>query len=216
VALVTRQGRFVLVTVALFVLTGTALALPRAARDIPLPLPLDAIPTVIGDWRPAPPPPDEILPRDPRAADNLVRGYTDGTRTTWVAVGYYPNQTDTRRPATGNLVYPSSGWTDLSSETVSIPLTGAPALPANLVLVRREDRLVVILYWYQLPGGTIGSDHLYRARLMWNRIVHRRADGALVRIAAPLPTGGSRAQVIAQQTEFLRAFLPELSRSLPR
>ena len=211
----TRQGRFVLVTVALFVLSGTALALPRSARDMPLPQPLDAIPTALGEWRPAAPPSDEILPRDPRATDSLARGYTDGTRTSWVAVGYYPNQTDTRRPATGNLVYPSSGWTDLSSETVSIPLSGAPALPANLILVRREDRRVVILYWYQLPGGTIGSDHLYRARLMWNRIVHRRADGALVRVAAAVPPDGSPAQVIAQQAEFLEAFLPELSRRLP-
>ena len=216
VALVTRQRRFALVTVVLFVLTGTALALPRAARDMPLPLPLDAIPTALGEWRPGPPPPDEILPQDPRAASELVRGYTDGTRMTWVAIGYYPNQTDTRRPATGILVYPSRGWTDLSSESVSIPLAGAPALPANLVLVRRGDQRVMILYWYQVPGGTIRSDHLYRARLMWNRIVHRRADGALVRVAAPLPTGVSPAQVIAQQAEFLRAFLPELSRSLPR
>ena len=118
--------------------------------------------------------------------------------------------------ATGDLVYPRRGWTDLSSETVSIPRTGASALAANLVQVRRGDQRVVILYWYQLPGGTIGSDHLYRARLIWNRIVHRRADGALVRVAAPVPPDGSPAQVIAQQAEFLEAFLPELSRSLPR
>jgi len=215
VALVTRQRRFVLVTVTLFVLTGAALASPRAAQDMPLPLPLDSIPSVLAEWRPAAPPPDEILPRDPRAADSLGRGYTDGTRTSWVAVGYYPNQTDTRRPATGDLVYPRRGWTDLSSETVSIPRTGTSALAANLVLVRRGDQRVVILYWYQLPGGTIGSDHLYRARLIWNRIVHRRADGALVRVAAPVPPGGSPAQVIAQQAEFLEAFLPELSRRLP-
>src|SRR4030095_600177 len=125
-------------------------------------------------------------------------------------------RTQISRPATGTLVYPSSGWTDLSSEAVSIPLPGAPALPATLIVVRRGDQRVVILYWYQLPGGTIGSDHLYRARLMWNRIVHRRDDGALLRVASPLPAGGSPAQVIGQQAEFLRAFLPELSRSLPR
>jgi EpsI family protein len=216
VALVTRQRCFVLVTVALFALTGAALLLPRTAHDMALALPLEAIPTTVGPWRPAPPPPDEILPRDSRANDSLARGYTDGARTTWTAIGYYPNQTETRRPATGTLVYPSSGWTDLSSEAVSIPLPGAPALPATLIVVRRGDQRVVILYWYQLPGGTIGSDHLYRARLMWNRIVHRRADGALIRVASPLPAGGSPAQVIGQQAEFLRAFLPELSRSLPR
>lgn len=215
-AIVKRHRRFVLVTVALFVITGAALAMPRAAQDRPLPLPLDAIPTVLGEWRPAPPPPAEILPRDPRAAESLARGYTDGHRTSWVAVGYYPNQTETRRPATGTLVYPSSGWTDLRSETVSIPRDGTSPLSANLVLVRRGEQRVAIVYWYQLPGGTIGSDHLYRARLMWNRIVYRRADGALVRVAAPLPTGGSPAQVTAQLAEFLRAFLPELSRSLPR
>ena len=105
VALVTRQRCFVLVTVALFALTGAALLLPRTAQDVALALPLEAIPTMVGPWRPAAPPPDEILPRDSRANDSLARGYTDGARTTWIAIGYYPNQTETRRPATGTLVY---------------------------------------------------------------------------------------------------------------
>jgi EpsI family protein len=213
-----RQGRFFLVTMVLLLTAGAALALPRSARDVPLLVPLESLPTTLGAWRPAEPPPDEILPRDPRATESLARGYTDGARTAWVAVGFYPNQTEGRRPATGSLVFPGSGWTDLREETVSIPVSGAAAsaLPANLVRVRRADRRVAILYWYHLPGGTVGSDHVYRARLLWNRIAHRRADGALVRVAMPQPADVSAAAVVAEQTEFLRVFLPELARSLPR
>jgi EpsI family protein len=213
-----RQGRFFLVTMTLLVTAGAALALPRGARDVPLLIPLESLPTTLGPWRPAEPPPDEVLPRDPRAAQSLARGYTDGTRTAWVAVGFYPNQTEGQRPATGSLVFPSRGWTDLTEEAVSIPVSGAgaSALPANLVRVRRGDRRVAMLYWYHLPGGTVGSDHVYRVRLLWNRLAHRRADGALVRVAMPLPADVSPAAVVAEQAEFLRVFLPELSRSLPR
>ncbi len=216
-AIVTRQRQFFLVTVVLLITAGAALALPSGVRDVPLTRPLDAIPDVLGAWQPAEPPPDEILPRDPRAAQSLARGYSHGARLAWVAVGFYSNQTEGRRPATRSLVFPSSGWTDLSEEIVSLPMTGANgrALPVNLVVVRRGDRRVAILYWYQLAGSTIESDHFYRAQLLWNRIVHRRADGTLVRVAIPVPVDVSPSALIADHTEFIRAFVPALARSLP-
>ena len=154
--------------------------------------------------------------RDPRAADRLVPGYSDGARTIWVAVGVLPEPE--RHP-------PARDRRSRLSEPGAGPIRARRRVhpPGRRPCPLREprpgparDRRVVILYWYQLPGGTIDSDHLYRARLMYNRIVHRRADGALVRVAAPVPTDGSPAQVIAQQAEFLGAFLPELLRSLPR
>jgi EpsI family protein len=135
----------------------------------------------------------------------------------WFAVGFYPNQTEGRRPATRSLVFPSSGWTDLSEETVSLPMAGpnGRALAANLVMVRRGDRRVAILYWYQLAGATIESDHFYRAQLLWNRLVHRRADGSLVRVAIPVPVAVDPSALIADHAELIRAFVPELSRILP-
>ena len=213
----TRQRQFFLVTVVLLATAGAALALPSGVRDVELALPLDAVPTVLGAWQPAEPPPEEILPRDPRAAQSLSRGYSNGARLAWVAVGFYPNQTEGRRPATRSLIFPSSGWADLSEETVSLPMAGpnGPTLPANLVVIRRGDRRVVILYWYQLAGSTIESDHFYRAQLLWNRIVHRRADGTLVRVAIPVLEAVSPSALIADHAEFFGAFVPELSRSLP-
>jgi hypothetical protein len=50
---------------------------------------------------------------------------------------------------------------------------------------------------------------------LWNRIVHRRADGTLVRVAIPVPEDVSPSALIADHAEFFRAFVPELSRSLP-
>ena len=214
----TRHARFFLVAMALLAAAGAALALPRDAREVRLAVPLEAIPTVLGPWRPAEAPPEDLLPADPRAAESLLRGYTNGAVTSWVAVGFYPKQTEDRRPATGSLVFPGSGWTDLSEEAVRIPLggPGGGTMSANLVLVRRGERRVAILYWYQLQGSSIDSDHLYRAALLWSRVVRRRADGALIRVATPVPAGGSSATVVAEQAEFLRAFLPALWRSLPR
>ena len=70
---------------------------------------------------------------------------------------------------------------------MSIPCRVPPPSPRPSSWSGAETSGSVILYWYQLHGGTIGSDHLYRARLMWNRIVHRRADGALIRVASAAP-----------------------------
>jgi EpsI family protein len=214
---VTRQRRFFVIALAMLGAAGTALAVPRGAADVALRQPLDAVPTVLGPWSLAAPPAEEILPPDPRATQSLTRGYARGARPVWVAVGYYANQTEGRRPATRSLVFPASGWTDLSEERISLPASGPAGRPlaANLVVVRRGERRVAMVYWYQLADRLIESDHLYRARLLWNRLAEGRADGALVRVALPLPDGASAAAVVAEHAEFFHMFVAELARTLP-
>ena len=78
-----------------------------------------------------------------------------------------------------------------------------------------DGRSVAILYWYQIGRHSIGSDHGYRARLLFNRLVLGRGDGALIRVASPVPSTQDVTRVVARQMEFVRVFYPELLRSLP-
>jgi EpsI family protein len=216
-ATVRRRARFFLLAVGLI---GAAVAMANVAREPGQPPPsiaLGRIPTVLPGWSSTDRVPAGVMPPDPSAETELIRGYQNGTQTVWVSVGYYTRQSQGRRPAARRLLFPGSGWTNLSEGSTRIVLDGAPAgtIPATQIVVEAEGRSLAILYWYQIGRHSVGSDHWYRAQLLFNRLVHGRSDGVLIRIASPVPSARDVAPVVAKQMEFVRLFYPELLRSLP-
>jgi EpsI family protein len=216
-ATVRRRARFFLLAVGLI---GAAVAMANVAREPGQPPPsiaLGRIPTVLPGWSSTDRVPAGVMPPDPSAETELIRGYQNGTQTVWVSVGYYTRQSQGRRPAARRLLFPGSGWTNLSERSTRIVLDGAPAgtIPATQIVVEAEGRSLAILYWYQIGRHSVGSDHWYRAQLLFNRLVHGRSDGVLIRIASPVPSARDVAPVVAKQMEFVRVFYPELLRSLP-
>jgi EpsI family protein len=213
---VRRRARFFLLAVGLI---GAAAAMANVAREPGQSSPsiaLGRIPTVLPGWSSTDRVPAEVMPPDPSAETELVRAYQNGTQTVWVSVGYYTRQTQGRRPAARRLLFPGSGWTNLSEGSTRIVLDGPPAgaIPATQVVVEVDGRSVAILYWYQIGRHSIGSDHGYRALLLFNRLVRGRGDGALIRVASPVPSTQDVTPVIARQMEFVRLFYPELLRAL--
>jgi EpsI family protein len=157
-----------------------------------------------------------VLPVDPRASAQLLRTYRNGDRTLWISVSYYPLQSEGHGPAL-ELLYPNRGWSVLSARTIRIPLRepGAQSIPANLVLIREGGQGLAILYWYQVQGHSIASDHWYRALLVYNRLIHHRGDGAFIRVAAVIPDATGAEATVDQAMAFIQAFYPEIMRSLP-
>jgi EpsI family protein len=214
---VTRSAGFFALTVGVLAVTGALLIVPSPAREVPLPAPLDALPASFDGWVGADVP-TSPLPVDPQGAAHLRRAYRDGAQTVWVAVSYYPHQSEGYRPPAVELLYPNRGWNWLSEETVRIPLGTVPArsIRANLVVINQRGDYLVTLYWYQVQTHSIASDHWYRVVLLYNRLVHQRAEGAFVRVAALVTDGAAVGAVVDQEKRFVQAFYPELLRSLPR
>lgn len=102
------------------------------------------------------------------------------------------------------------------------------ALPALAVIGLYSPHIASMMWeWSKFPTLSHGfaiapiaayliCDHWYRLLLFYNRVVRRRAEGALVRIASPIPEGVTPAAVLATQTAFLEAFYPDLLRSFAR
>lgn len=214
----TRQALFSLVALVLITAGGLGLLVPIRVEDVAPGAPLDLVPTALHGWTASNHVPQEILPADTRAPHPLVRTYRNGADTVWVAVGYYPSQTEARRPAARDLLFPAHGWAQLSEQAVAVPLDerGGRSLRANLVIMETRGQRVGILYWYEIQGRSIASDHWSRAALIYSRLVHRRTDGALVRVAVPAPPGAPLETILALEARFLRVFYPELVRALPR
>lgn len=213
-----RPVAFSVAALALLAMAAAALLVPRGVRDVAPAMPLELMPTRLAGWLGSDQGATDVLPADPGVPVHLARTYDKDGQRLWISVGYYPNQAEGRRPPARDLLFPGRGWSDLSEEVVTLPLDGGSgrSIPANLVLMRSGQRRVAILYWYQLQDHSIASDHWYRATLLYNRLIRGRAEGALVRIATAMPDGAGPQGAVAVQTEFVRAFYPELLRRLPR
>ena len=174
---------------------------------------LSLVPLVIAGWTGRDVSSAGSLAPDRQAVRHLVRTYERDQGITWLAVDYYADQVEGQRAVARHLVFPPHGVNEVAERTVSLP--GGSGVTANLVTMRRGAERFATLYWYQLPGQAVAGDHWYRALLLWRRLVHGRADGALVRIAFPLPAGTSVEAALDARTDLLRDLPGELTRRLP-
>jgi EpsI family protein len=213
----TRLVAFSLGALALLGAAGGAIVAASPVPEVPLARPLDTIPGSLDGWRGADRVPAAILPEDRLALDQLRRTYSRDGRAVWVAVAYYPYQAEGLRPPAVQLLYPHRGWSELETRATRISMNGSvqPSLPANLVLMSNPDGRVAVLYWYQLGRRTLASDHWYRGQLLYGRLINRRADGALVRLASSVPPDGEPGEAVTIMTRFLQAFYPALLDALP-
>jgi len=206
-----RLSAFSIAALALLAVTGAATTRSGTLEHRPAP-PLASIPTTLGDWTAtddAVPP--EVVTPDPSAAARLRRTYRKGDRVVWVAVDYYADQNDSKRPSASNLIYPGRGWSSLSERSYA---TGA-SLPANLVTMTAAGDRRATLYWYQLDDRAIASDHWYRAFVLYRRLVLHRVDGALVRVTSSMSTARD-SQVLESLGDFVHAFQPALVGALTK
>jgi EpsI family protein len=178
---------------------------------------VSSIPMTLATWQGTDGTPSGILIADPSAASRVARTYVRGSSVVWVSVDYYVDQTESNRPVVLQLLYPGSGWSMLSERSLTIPVGNGRSeiLRTNFVSVRDRQQQLATLYWYQIGSQATASDHWYRASLLYHRLVARRADGALVRVSAPLPEAGGDA-VVDDLKQFVQAFQPELVRALQR
>ena len=203
------------VTIATVLLTLCAaiLSLPRLVE--PREAHLERIPDVLDPWRATTEAPPSVIPVDPRAHAHLFRTYAKDGRQLWVSVIYYTQQGSNNRPPAQDLLYPARGWTEDGVTVETLPLDDGRTVKLNLAVTRLATQRYAVLYWYQVGSQSLASDHLYRGLILYNRLIHRRTEGALVRLIMPLDEG-RLAAVRAEMTEFLRLFQPKLIGSLPR
>jgi len=135
----------------------------------------------------------------------------------WFCAGYHPEQDEDHRPVARKLFFPGKGWTDLEERSVRVPLDGrsGAAIPATLVVMKTESRRTAVLSSY--PGGarSLARDFWYRALVLYNRLVYRRREGAVVRIGSPLDASAHASEADTGQTAFIRAFHPYPRRLAP-
>ena len=199
-----RNLHFPAAVVLLLIAAGCLQAMDRAG-ETPLVRPLDDIPLRLDAWE------GYSLTFDERTLGNagvdqyIMRTYAAAGRPpVSVYIGFYSRQGVGRTIHSPRRCYTGSGWEVASCERRLIPIARAPGgeIPVNRLLIRKEDHMQVVYYWFQSRGRAITSEYREKIQLVLDTILLGRNDGALVRMSTDAAPSAAEAE------ERLQAFAP--------
>jgi len=187
----------------------------RAAPETPQPR-LAGIPASAGDWRLLQ---DRELPADTMAvlhADAvLLRDYQLAeAEQVQLYVAYYRSQSAGERMHSPRNCLPGSGWEPVSSSFLPVDMGGGRQATVNRYLVQKGTRQMLVLYWYESRRRIVADEYAGRLYLLWDSLTRQDRDGAIIRVAVPLPKGQGEESATRLATHFIRRMAPGITGAL--
>jgi EpsI family protein len=149
-----------------------------------------------------------------RVSDYTMREYLspDG-RLANVYVGYYASQRTGATYHSPQNCLPGAGWVMREPSLIEIKTPDGKAFTANRYIIENGIYKEVMIYWYQGRGRIEASEYRDKINTVWDSILYRRSDGALVRVMTSV---GNDEQSATQAAVDLSAHLAEkLSEFVP-
>lgn len=97
----------------------------------------------------------------------------------WIA--YYENQKTGASVHSPNTCLTGAGWKTIHSQVIQV----AANKKVNFALLEQGGNRMAMYFWYYERGRWIASDYGHKLSIAYDRLVSRRADGALVRLTTP-------------------------------
>jgi EpsI family protein len=203
-------------SVGLLVAALVLLSLRSAGEAVPLPRPLEAFPTSVGEWqmRGA-----SVLDTGSlqvlKVTDYLVRRYVGGDgHNVWLYIGYWDTQRRGAQAHSPRNCLPGSGWEPVEASLLTISLgEGRTPLTVNRYLVQKDREQQLVFYWYQAQGRTVAGEIEAKLEMVRSSIVRNRTDGAVIRVSSPVE--GGVAATSDRLAAYVRALDPLLRTHLP-
>jgi EpsI family protein len=184
-------------------------------ESTPLPAPLAAFPTSLGDWRLAQ---EGVIEKDVedvlKADDLMTRWYVSPEGGANLYIAYFKTQRTGQSPHSPKNCLPGSGWQPSENDRIDVPV-GNETININRYLVSKGTDESMVLYWYQSQGRVIAGEFAAKFYLITDSIRRHRSDTSLVRIVVPVPRGErDRAEKVA--VDFVKAAYPAIKSYLPQ
>jgi len=179
--------------------------------------PLSALPIHLGAWHSISDDPLSLPVRQTLHADDLLaRTYEviPGAQVQ-LFIAYYRTQRAGERMHSPRNCLPGSGWEPISASLINADIGGGRIEELNRYLVEREDKRLLVVYWYQEHNRLIADEYRGKFYLMWDSIRRGRRDGALVRVSVPLRPGVDENEATKMLLQFIHSATPEITRILP-
>jgi EpsI family protein len=183
--------------------------------QVPSRAPLSELPQQFDVWRQIE---EQLLGegqiRELKADDYISRSYVNNKGfPVFLFIAWYASQRHRQTFHSPQNCLPGAGWTMSHHKLHHI---GSQANQINEYLIEKDGAKMVALYWYHGRGRVVASEYWGRLYTIKDSMTLGRADGALVRLIAPMGNGES-AEELARQTalDFASKLLPMLSSYIP-
>jgi EpsI family protein len=146
----------------------------------------------------------------------VFRSYqSDSTQPVGLYVAYYSDPREGAQIHSPLHCYPGAGWKVLRSEPLRIRDLQGVHTRMQRLLVAKDDRHDVVVYWYDTRTGRLTSDLELKLNLMRTALLHRPQDAAFVRWSTPMDPGESLDDATQRLLATVARAYPELQAALP-
>lgn len=149
------------------------------------------------------------------ATDYTMREYAlpDG-RIANLYIGYYASQRAGATYHSPQNCLPGAGWIMREPQIIEITTSSGKTFPANRYRIENGAFDEIMIYWYQGRGRAEASEYKDKINTIWDSILRRRSDGAMVRVMTPVGDSEQEATKAAidlsqKVAEKISAFVPE-------
>ena len=149
-----------------------------------------------------------------RATDYTMREYAgrDG-RLANLYVGYYASQRTGATYHSPQNCLPGAGWVMTQPELVEIKTAAGKSFTANKFIIENGVYNEVLIYWYQGRGRAAASEYSDKINTVWDSVLRRRSDGAMVRVMTSV--GGDEPKATAAAIDLAAETAGRLSDFVP-
>ena len=157
---------------------------------------------------------DPLYGADP-SDSSILRVYDRGNNTPVILyVGFYKNVAAILDIHTPELCYPAQGWVVSSTGRAAGGSFRTQTISAKSIVAEKNGAKRVVTWWYNAGSEPFESRIRCIYGMLLMSVLTGRRDGSMVRLEAPIGTGGEAAANDSIQA-FRNSLLPNLERALP-
>jgi exosortase D (VPLPA-CTERM-specific) len=176
-------------------------------------------PLSIGEWRGNVGRLDKLFEDTLLATDYLLSDFRkpngEGAN---LFIAYYQSQRAGQSAHSPKSCIPGGGWRIVEIAETTIPdiTIGRHPLKVNRAIVELGSHRELIYYWFQQRDRVISNEYLVKWFLMVDSLTRKRSDGALIRLATPVPPSGKISDAEKTLGDLLREVAPQIPNFIPK
>jgi EpsI family protein len=209
-------NKYVRILTAVLVLQAALFYTASHGDAVPLPHPLSQFPGQLGDWHVTQ---VGVIEKETldilRADDTMDRNYGSAAGSINLFIAYFKTQRTGQSPHTPKNCLPGSGWSEVSSGTVSVPIPERnETIKINRYTVSKGDQKSLVLYWYQSKRRVIANEFDAKFYLVADSVTLHRSDTSIVKIVVPIYRDQDQ-QAEQAGVRFVQLVYPALRQFMP-
>jgi EpsI family protein len=176
----------------------------------PLAVTLREFPKQLGPWQAQQEGLDAAVEELLRLQDFWSAVYVDGRGgSVSLFIGYYANEPVTRNHLP-TICYPAAGWKLLWTDRQRLTVGPGAEVEMNRLQVERGRESQMVLYWFQLPDGTVADPMMSKVRRL-RQLFKGHFSRSLVKVQIGVPMTGSPESAMERIRPFIGLVLKSLT-----